>query len=116
MVSIGDKIKYSDQYNVFEGVVRDIHAVNDGRVFIVETSDEVIKIFDSDSDSDFNIEVIEDPKPDDGRISEEDFEKAVKTILDPSTFEKMEESSRTLVTVTGGMICELLRRELFDKG
>lgn len=106
MVSIGDKIKYED----FEGVVTGRYDVNGDHLLIVETSNGVVKCYESD------IEVIEDPKPDDGRISEEDFEKAVEKILDPSKFEKMEKSSRTLVTVTGGMVCELLRRELFDKG
>lgn len=110
MASVGDKVKYED----FEGVVKDkldIYGDDNKKLLIVETYDgTLIKCYETE------VEVIEDPQPDDGRISEEDFEKAVEKILDPSTFEKMEKSSRTIVTVTGGMICELLRRELFDKG
>ena len=107
MVNIGDKIKYTD----FEGVVIEKHAVSGDKLLIVKTYDNtMIKCYESE------VEVVEDPEPADGRISEEDFAKAVEKILDPSTFEKMEKSSRTIVTVTGGMICELLRRELFDKG
>lgn len=108
MVSIGDRVRSKD----FEGEVTSIQTgyINDRGLIVREDDGTLHKCFESE------VVVIQDPKPDDGLISEEDFEKAVEKILDPSTFEKMEKSSRTIVTVTGGMICELLRRELFDKG
>ena len=100
MANVNDRVRFDEG----EGIVEEVYQTRTGQtVYIVKKGDVRYKVTE--------VEVIEAPEV--ISITEEEFNEAVASVLDPANYESMEKSSKTIVTVTGGMICELLRRELF---
>lgn len=100
MANVNDRVRFDEG----EGIVKEIYQIRSGKnVYVVKKGDVLYKTME--------VEVIEAPEV--ISITEEEFNEAVASVLDPANYESMEKSSKTIVTVTGGMICELLRRELF---
>ena len=100
MANVNDRVRFDEG----EGIVKEVYQSRGGQnIYIVKKGNERYKATE--------VEVIEAREV--ISITEEEFNEAVASVLDPVNYESMEKSSRTIVTVTGGMICELLRRELF---
>jgi len=101
LANVNDRVRFDEG----EGIVEEVYQSRGGQnIYIVKKGNERYKATE--------VEVIEAREV--IAITEEDFNEAVASVLDPENYEAMEKSSRTIVTVTGGMICELLRRELFQ--
>ena len=101
MAKVNDRVIFNEG----EGIVEEVYQSANGKdIYIVKKGNERYKATE--------VEVIEAREV--IAITEEEFNEAVARVLDPDNFDSMEKSSRTIVTVTGGMICELLRRELFQ--
>lgn len=100
MANVNDRVRFDEG----EGIVEEVYQHKSGQtVHIVKKGNERYKVTE--------VEVIEAREV--ISITEEEFNEAVASVLDPENYESLDKSSKTIVTVTGGMICELLRRELF---
>ena len=100
MANVNDRVRFDEG----EGIVEEVYQHKSGQtVHIVKKGNERYKVTE--------VEVIEAREV--ISITEEDFNEAVASVLNPENYESLDKSSKTIVTVTGGMICELLRRELF---